>query len=213
MAVAVEATPKRAFASAIDWPGWSRGDKSVDLATERLLAYAPRYAAVAALAGLAFQPEDLVLEVVERADGDAATEFGVPGHVAASDRRPSEAAEAGRQASLVAAAWQTFDAIAAVAPEELRKGPRGGGRNTSKVVDHVVASEHGYSRELGLRLPAADPTDRDEVGSFRAAMLEVLRRPSDGSPMVKRWTPRYAARRIAWHALDHAWEIEDRSAD
>jgi hypothetical protein len=43
-------------------------------------------------------------------------------------------------------------------------------------------------------------------------MLEVLGRPSDGSPLADRkWTARYAARRIAWHALDHAWEIEDRS--
>lgn len=25
------------------------------------------------------------------------------------------------------------------------------------------------------------------------------------------WPARYAARRIAWHALDHAWEIEDRT--
>ena len=43
-------------------------------------------------------------------------------------------------------------------------------------------------------------------------MLEVLRRPSDGGPLAERkWTQRYAARRIAWHALDHAWEMEDRS--
>ena len=43
-------------------------------------------------------------------------------------------------------------------------------------------------------------------------MLEVLRKPSDGSPIVgKKWPPRYAARRIAWHAIDHAWEIEDRT--
>ncbi len=43
-------------------------------------------------------------------------------------------------------------------------------------------------------------------------MLEALRAPSDGSPLVgRRWTARYAAHRIAWHALDHAWEIEDRS--
>ena len=27
----------------------------------------------------------------------------------------------------------------------------------------------------------------------------------------KGWLPRYAARRIAWHVLDHAWEIEDKS--
>ena len=47
---------------------------------------------------------------------------------------------------------------------------------------------------------------------MRAAMLDVLRPPSDGSPLAdRRWTARYAARRIAWHALDHAWEIEDRT--
>jgi hypothetical protein len=27
----------------------------------------------------------------------------------------------------------------------------------------------------------------------------------------KRWLPRYFVRRVAWHALDHAWEIEDRA--
>jgi len=32
------------------------------------------------------------------------------------------------------------------------------------------------------------------------------------SPLAdKRWPTRYAAHRVAWHALDHAWEIEDRS--
>jgi hypothetical protein len=24
------------------------------------------------------------------------------------------------------------------------------------------------------------------------------------------WTPRYFVRRMAWHELDHAWEIEAR---
>jgi hypothetical protein len=43
-------------------------------------------------------------------------------------------------------------------------------------------------------------------------MLAAIRGPSDGSPIAgKKWPPRYAARRVAWHALDHAWEIEDRS--
>jgi hypothetical protein len=43
-------------------------------------------------------------------------------------------------------------------------------------------------------------------------MLAVIRRPSDGAPIAgRKWTTRYAAHRIAWHALDHAWEIEDRS--
>jgi hypothetical protein len=26
-----------------------------------------------------------------------------------------------------------------------------------------------------------------------------------------RWKPRFFARRLLWHALDHLWEIEDRS--
>ena len=25
------------------------------------------------------------------------------------------------------------------------------------------------------------------------------------------WTARYAVRRMAWHVLDHVWEIEDKS--
>jgi hypothetical protein len=24
------------------------------------------------------------------------------------------------------------------------------------------------------------------------------------------WTPRFAVRRSAWHALDHAWELQER---
>jgi hypothetical protein len=26
------------------------------------------------------------------------------------------------------------------------------------------------------------------------------------------WTPLFAVRRAGWHALDHAWELEDRLA-
>jgi hypothetical protein len=38
-------------------------------------------------------------------------------------------------------------------------------------------------------------------------LLEALQHPVAQA----KWPPAYAARRIAWHALDHAWEIEDRS--
>jgi hypothetical protein len=55
------------------------------------------------------------------------------------------------------------------------------------------------------------PSDRAAVDAMRAAILEVLARPSDGSPVAgRKWPQRYAARRIAWHALDHTWEIEDK---
>jgi hypothetical protein len=77
---------------------------------------------------------------------------------------------------------------------------------------HVVGADHAYAREIGLRLPEPAPADRRAVEAMHRAVLDALRAPTDGSPLADRkWTARYAAQRIAWHALDHAWEIEDRS--
>jgi hypothetical protein len=112
----------------------------------------------------------------------------------------------------VAAAWEVFETIAAGAPASLRKGPRGGGRDRDKMIEHVIAADHAYAREIGVRLPEPHLAERAAIDAERAAMLEVLRRASDGGPLAeRRWTQRYAARRIAWHALDHAWEMEDRT--
>ena len=36
-------------------------------------------------------------------------------------------------------------------------------------------------------------------------------RSRDGGSGEVKWPWRYVVRRIAWHVLDHAWEIEDRS--
>jgi len=206
IAVSIEAAPKKAFATAADWPGWSRSGKTEELALRALADYADRYSPVAKLAGEEFPKTDnLDFEVVERQGGGGGTEFGVPSNVTDQDRRRTSAKDADRLARLVEAAWRTFETVAAGAPDELRKGPRGGGRNTSKVVEHVVGADEAYAREMGIKLKAP-------IEEIRAAMLEVLRQPSDGSPIADRkWTPRYAAHRIAWHALDHAWEIEDRS--
>lgn len=209
--VVTEAGAKKVFASALAWPGWSRSAKTPENAIERLLEYAPRYAPVVKLAGLDLS-DAFDVEVVERLDGGSGTDFGVPSRIHEPDTAPVTAAEARRLASLVEAAWTTFERVAAGAPAELRKGPRGGGRDRDKMVGHVIESDWYYARELGLKLKAPKPDDRPAVEATRAAMLDVLRRPSDGSPVAGRtWTPRYAARRIAWHAIDHAWEMEDRS--
>ncbi len=203
----VESTPKKVFVSALDWPGLSRAGRDEPAAVEALLVAAKRYVEVAGAAGQAFGGATLQLEVVERLDGDAATAFGVPSRVAEADRMPVDATEGARLAALVEASWAAFDRIAAAAPEELRKGPRGGGRNRTKVVEHVHGGDDSYASVIGI--PAAD---RRSGTGLRERVLAILREPSDGSPIAgKRWPPRYAARRIAWHALDHAWEIEDRT--
>jgi hypothetical protein len=213
--VTIEHTPKKTFATAADWPGWSRSGKTEALALEALAAYAPRYAVVAEAAGRRFATEPAVddLDVVERVEGSAGTEFGVPSRPTEHDARPTDSDDAERMAGLVAAAWAYFDRTATAAPEELRKGPRGGGRDTSKIVAHILDADRAYADTIGIKTPGLDPGDEAAVRAMRDAMLDVLRAARDGSPLAgKRWPARYAAHRIAWHALDHAWEIEDRSA-
>ncbi|HEX5829317.1 MAG TPA: hypothetical protein VFY23_17445 [Candidatus Limnocylindrales bacterium] len=209
MRLFVEETPRKVFVSALDWPGLGRGGKTEDLAVELLVAALPRYAKVARAAGERFDPNDIDLEVIDRVEGDAGSAYGIPSLVAAQDREPVDAREAKRLAAIVEASWAAFDAIAASAPESLRKGPRGGGRDRSKIVEHVTGADGGYARTLGIK---GDPGTADGLAEIREAVLAVLRQPSDGTPIAgRKWPPRYAARRIAWHALDHAWEIEDRT--
>lgn len=212
--VTIEHTPKKSFATAADWPGWSRSGKTEELALEALAAYAPRYGVIADAEHRRFASEITVedLEVVERLGGSAGTDYGVPSRPTEHDARPTDADEAARLAGLVEAAWAFFDRTARVAPEELRKGPRGGGRNTSKIVAHVMDADRAYANEMGIKVPGFEPDDRPAAAAMRAAMLDVLRAARDGRPLAgRRWPARYAAHRIAWHALDHGWEIEDRT--
>jgi hypothetical protein len=213
--IAEETSPRKVFVWALDWPGWCRSGRDLGSAQEALLAAADRYALVAAGAGIDFPPVSKFepvaqFEAVAQVEGGSGTAFGVPSVIIDDDRRAVNSTEAARLAALVASSWFVFDAIASTAPESLRKGPRGGGRDTSKIVAHVDEADGAYAREIGIR--QKPPADRAAVEAMRAAVLDVLTRPSDGSPLADRkWPLRYAARRIAWHALDHAWEIEDKS--
>jgi hypothetical protein len=231
MPVVLESATRRTFAVALDWPGWARAGKGEDGAVDALLAAAARYDEVLRRVGLEIPATPARVEVVERLTGSSGTEFGVPSAIADADRAPVDADEAVRLAAIVEASWAAFGAIAAAAPEALRKGPRGGGRDRSKIVAHVIEADAAYAREIGVgggggggggpaapagpggaRAPRPGRAHDAGVEAMRAAMLEVLRTPSDGSPLAGRhWPQRYAARRIAWHALDHAWEIEDRT--
>jgi hypothetical protein len=140
--VGEEIGAKRAFAWAIDWPGWCRAAKDAAGAREALLAYAARYAPVAEAAGLPLATvRDADIDVVESVTGGGGTDFGVPSSITDLDGRPVDATEAQRSAGLVAAAWEVFDAVAAASPPELRKGPRGGGRDRDRMIDHVFAGD------------------------------------------------------------------------
>jgi hypothetical protein len=212
--VAIETGSKRVFALALDWPGWCRSGKDEASALAALAAYAPRYAPVARKAKLPFDSRTVAgFRVVERIPGSVNTDFGVPHEIAKGDTTPLSKTEAVRIASLVKAAWAIFDEVAASAPSQLSKGPRGGGRDRDKIVEHVLGADDIYARKLGRRLTVPEADDRAAIRAFRAAVLDVLEKPSSGKALVEKgWPQRYAARRIAWHALDHTWEIQDRSA-
>jgi len=207
----LEVGRKRVFASALDWPGWTRAGKDEKLAIEALLAYLPRYAIVPKTARIEF-PTSAEFKVVERVTGNATTDFGAPAIPASSDAKALSAAEAERICTLLAASWKVFDKVISKAPAELRKGPRGGGRDRDKIAAHIIDAESAYTPKLGLKLRTPRRDDATAVAATRKAILDAIR-ASAGGPQTgeKRWPPRYVARRMAWHLLDHAWEIEDRS--
>ncbi len=209
IAVAIETTPKKCFASALEWPGWSRSGRDPDAALAALADYAQRYAPIAEAAGHRL-PASITLEEVQRLPGGSSTAFGVPEITFDADRAPVTPAAAKRLAALVTAAWSYFDEVVPVTPEHLRKGPRGGGRDRDKMVAHVLESENGYARQLGIKVPAPAWGDTEAIDAQRLAIAAVIGQRSDGDP-VHKWTTRYAARRVAWHVLDHAWEMQDRA--
>jgi hypothetical protein len=213
VAVYLELGNKKVFAGAFDWPGWARFGKDEETALGALADYVPRYAPVAEAAGVPLPATaGDAFAVVERLSGSGSTDFGAPGAVPERDREPVRRKDAERLSALVDAAWKTFERGAAKAPAELRKGPRGGGRDRDKMIDHVVQAEFSYARSIGVKHRPAPFDDTAAVAALRADILAVLREPAEGKPLGMRgWPTPYAARRIAWHVLDHLWEMEDRA--
>ena len=208
--ITVERGAKRVFAGANAWPGWCRSGRTEEGALEALFTYGPRYAKAMGRRRLGYvAPTDVGrFRVVERLTGNATTNFGAPGVAPRSDDRPVDEEEARRLAVIMRACWSALDRAAAADGLVLRTGPRGGGRQLAPIVAHVADAEVAYLAKLGAR-PSADDA--------RATTLAVFASPARGEPPERTprsgvlWTPRYFMRRAAWHVLDHAWEIEDRS--
>ncbi len=83
---------------------------------------------------------------------------------------------------------------------------------------HVLEADKAYLGRLGGLNRKADGADvAAETTLVRKDIMDVMSTRARGEPPPrtprsgKLWAPRYAVRRSAWHALDHAWEIEDRA--
>jgi hypothetical protein len=218
--VYLESGDKRFFAAALDWPGWARAGRTPDEALAALVAAGPRYAAVVDGAEARFVvPTNVAdLEVVHRLKGGSGTDFGVPSRSPEDDDLPISAAEAKRMAAILEGSWVAFDAaVRAARGVELRKGPRGGGRDLDKIVGHVSEAEESYLVQAGAKRSVLERGKGDATARRRAAILEVIATKARGEPLPepnnvgKPWNARYFVRRTVWHVLDHAWEIEDRA--
>lgn len=164
-------------------------------------------------------PSTVAFDVVERVPGGPTTAFAAPECrrpfpqiTAEAERLKVTPTAARRLVDLVTAAWMTFDEVAAASPAELRRGPRGGGRDRDEIIAHVIGAETAYARKLGVKLKQPAIDNIAAIEELREVIGAVVGAPSDGSPVVPYgWTTRYAARRMAWHVLEHAWEMQDRA--
>jgi hypothetical protein len=216
----IEVGTKRSFATALEWPGWSRSGRDESEAVATLATYATRYAAVVTPAGLKLTPpkDASSFRVTKRVKGNATTEFGAPAIGLPSDAAPLGRAELERLERILVACWDALDRTAKDAHGvELRKGPRGGGRDLDKIIDHVAGAEEIYLVALGARAPKGAGDRARRLTDLREAIVAALRARAFGRPIAEPsrtktlWTPRFFLRRAAWHVLDHTWEIEDRS--
>jgi hypothetical protein len=194
--VYLEEGKTRVFAVALDWPGWCRQAKTAELALEALDEYRVRYAHVVSST---FRPGEF--EVVGTLKGNATTDFGAPDARGPWDEVTLTPRELNRQILVLQDCWNYFDTAVDHAPPTMRRGPRGGGRDRDAIVDHVREAERAYCSRTGFRVAPRTPWDEQ-----RDVVVTTLRA---STPSAK-WPIPYALRRVAWHVLDHAWEIEDK---
>jgi hypothetical protein len=156
--------------------------------------------------------------IVSRIEGNATTDFGAPDKPLPNDWDQIGNQELGRMMKIIRACWLAFDeAVEKGEGKELKKGPRGGGRELTKIIEHVIGAEENYLKTLGWKVEAnKDVSIAQRKNQIRNEVLRGLEAvakgqlPREGPRGGKRWPPRYFVRRLAWHVVDHAWEIEER---
>lgn len=205
---------KKAVAFAVDWPGWSRGAKTAEVALELLESYRQRYRPIAVAAGMADEFDAAgPLDVVEDRVGTGSTDFwGISFSPSAFEREPMDDTELDRRILLLGACWEFFDAVAARVSAEMRMGPRGGGRDRDRIIRHTIRTEsEEFAKRLGLRVPEGGALSPKGLRHHRDTFVATMRAYNAGEgKRMRSWNLPFLIRHSAFHTMDHAWEMEDK---
>jgi hypothetical protein len=199
----------------LDWPGWSRGARSDDLAMETLEAYRERYRPITELAGMVAEFDAAgPLEIVEEQVATGSTDFwGISFAPSSTEHGPMDEAEFDRKITLLRACWAFFDEVAARVSPEMRKGPRGGGRDRDRIIRHTIRTEsEDFAKQVGLRIPEEAALTPEGLRRHRESYVEAMRAYNAGevTRRMRTWTLPFLIRHSAYHTLDHAWEMQDK---
>ncbi|HEY2915693.1 MAG TPA: hypothetical protein VGI98_00625 [Candidatus Limnocylindrales bacterium] len=212
----VERGPKnrKSVAFSLEWAGWERGGKTAEQALETLEAYRGRYRPIAELAGMttAFDAAGK-LDVVEDRVGTGSVDFwGISFSPSSTEAGPMSEAELDRGITLLRATWTFFDAVAARVSEEMRKGPRGGGRDRHRIWRHTIRTEsEDFAKQVGIRIPEEGALTPEGLERHRHDYVQAMRAYNAGEgKRMRSWSLPFLIRHSAFHVLDHAWEMEDK---
>jgi hypothetical protein len=205
---------KRAVAFAVDWPGWSRGAKTPELAVEVLKSYRERYRPIAVAAGMADEFDAAGrLKIVADEVGPGSTDFwGISFAPSSLEPEPMLDAELDRKIALLQACWAYFDKVAARVSADMQKGPRGGGRDRDVIIRHTIRTEsEDFAKRLGLRIPERGALEPKALREYRKNYVAMMRTYNAGEgKRMRSWNLPFLIRHSAYHTMDHAWEMEDK---
>lgn len=121
-------------------------------------------------------------------------------------------AELDRKIGLLRSCWGSFDEVAARVSAEMRRGPRGGGRDRDQIIRHTIRTEsEDFTKRLGLRVPECAALTPDGLRAHRETYVAAMRAYNDGEgKRMRSWNLPFLIRHSAFHVLDHAWEMEDK---
>lgn len=204
---------KKCVAYAPDWPGWSRGAKTEPGAIETLETYRERYRPVAERAGLG---EEFAaagpLVVVDRYTGTGSTDFwGISFAASPGEKEPMSEEVLERKLALLQACWAYFDDVAARVSPDMRKGPRGGGRDRDTIINHTLGTERTQMAvKVGVHTPEGVQLTPEGRLAHRENYLAAFREYNAEGRKARTWELAFLLRHTAYHLMDHAWEMEDK---